>query len=332
MNKQIISILFLIGLLTLSACVQEQPSGNLNPLRDTQIFEGSWFKINYPNTWTNQTEGQLAIFTEPAESETNLFQENLIVLRESLSEEMNAQEYVEKSVKQLEEGLSQFQILKLEPVTVNGLEGYQLEYQSEVEGIELGYIQVLLTKNKTGYVIGFTGLANELENNRETFRKMINSFELKQNQNEFGSETIAETESENRTSEPMPVASIEEQGMIRNWREYSKAVYLDNGDWSFAETSNSLIDIQANHTWIFGTQNGTWEIQTITEQDWSNWGINEYGPTRKIILYGWNESVNGPIEEIGDRIDYFWVIYRTGPPEIEEPGQIQIKFGWSYAE
>lgn len=113
-----------------------------------------------------------------------------------------------------------------------------------------------------------------------------------------------------------------------DWMVYSKAVYYDDGEFAFPETPASVLQINDNGTWEFGNNSGKWEVTTITEDDWKAWGISQYGPSKKIVFYGWNGDIaSGPLE--GEEVAQFiWVIYRTGPPYEKAAGQVQMKFGW----
>ncbi|MDO8627626.1 MAG: hypothetical protein Q7K42_04125, partial [Candidatus Diapherotrites archaeon] len=125
---------------------------------------------------------------------------------------------------------------------------------------------------------------------------------------------------------------VTEVGFEGNWRAYSKGIYYDDGDWDFAETPTELMKLFDDNTWSHGSLNGTWETLPIQENDWTKWGIESYGPTRKMFLHGWPNKENpdgadGPIEERGAIVDYFWTIYRTDAPEEKSPAQVQMKFG-----
>ncbi len=118
-------------------------------------------------------------------------------------------------------------------------------------------------------------------------------------------------------------------GLSGSWRVYSEKLFYDIGGASpLGIASSRNLEIKAGGTWSFGDSRGTWSASEIEESDWENWGVPAYGPTRKIILNGWNNGVaNGPIEETGERVDFVWVIYRVEPPLVENAGQVQIKFG-----
>ncbi|MBI4151156.1 hypothetical protein HY492_03450, partial [Candidatus Woesearchaeota archaeon] len=117
-----------------------------------------------------------------------------------------------------------------------------------------------------------------------------------------------------------------DDGITGTWRLYSEALYYDEGGGFLDNKATQTLKL-APSSWSFGDSEGTWTLQDITESDWMRWGIEPYGPTKKIVLHGWNEGeADGPIEE-SDRIDFLWVIYRVGPPIVEKPGSVWMKFG-----
>ena len=101
--------------------------------------------------------------------------------------------------------------------------------------------------------------------------------------------------------------------LVGSWRDYSAP-----------ETSRSL-ELHGDGTWEFGSSSGTWTVQSIDDSDWESWGVDPYGPTRKIGPYGWDGDVaDGPIEE-SNRVDFIWVIYYVDLGA--GPRQGQVKFG-----
>jgi hypothetical protein len=124
---------------------------------------------------------------------------------------------------------------------------------------------------------------------------------------------------------PQSAAPLEFTG---SWRVYSETLFFDaggsGGSDSGASTTREL-DLNEDGRWEFGSSNGAWHVTTIDPADWSRWGVEEYGPQRKIVLEGWAGDVaDGPIEESDAGVDFLWVIYRVDEPG---PGVVQMKFG-----
>jgi len=117
--------------------------------------------------------------------------------------------------------------------------------------------------------------------------------------------------------------------VVGEWMAYSKGVYYDDGDFRYPQTPGTILLVNEDKTWNYGSFSGKWEESPITEDDWGIWGVRSYGPTRKITFYGWNGDIaSGPIEG-GATPQFIWVIYRSGPPFENAPSQVQMKFGWT---
>ncbi len=114
-----------------------------------------------------------------------------------------------------------------------------------------------------------------------------------------------------------------------SWRIFSERIYYDKGGAGALGTPVSRnLEITASNSWNFGDSKGTITIAQITEEDWKKWGIEKYGPTRKVIVNNWNKLVaEGPLEESTDRIDFIWIIYHVDPPLVQNPGTVWMKFG-----
>ncbi len=113
------------------------------------------------------------------------------------------------------------------------------------------------------------------------------------------------------------------------WRDFSSRMFYDaGGSGAFGTGSGVPLEINSDGTWKFGGSAGKWHADAIQDTDWKKWGIESYGPARKMVLEGWNKGVaDGPVEEPDGRVDFFWVIYRVGPPTVGAPGQVQVKYG-----
>lgn len=105
------------------------------------------------------------------------------------------------------------------------------------------------------------------------------------------------------------------------WRVFSDSIYYPDGGFSYRTTPDSLLAIHEDGTWSFATFSGTWRTENISADDWAAWGVNPYGPIRKIILDGLPGSMGAPIEEDLAAIRFLWAIY-------DEPeGRVWQKFG-----
>ena len=120
-------------------------------------------------------------------------------------------------------------------------------------------------------------------------------------------------------------ASAEPQ-ILGAWRIYSERIDFDAGGGNTIEPVTREMNLYDDGTWEFGSSSGTWYVTVIDPSDWGRWGVEPYGPERKMVLEGWNDdSGDGPIEESEGGVDFIWVIYQVDDPD---PGTIQLKFGY----
>ena len=124
---------------------------------------------------------------------------------------------------------------------------------------------------------------------------------------------------------PQSAAPVE---FVGDWRVYSETLFYDAGGSGGSDSSASTtreLSLNDNGTWEFGSSSGSWYVTTIAAADWDRWGVEDYGPQRKVVLEDWNDDVaDGPIEESEAGVDFLWVIYRVDEPS---PGVVQMKFG-----
>jgi hypothetical protein len=130
---------------------------------------------------------------------------------------------------------------------------------------------------------------------------------------------------------PDPINPSTTQGndVAGQWRVLSARIYYDEGGGGdLSSTITQRLNLSSTSTWSFSTSSGSFDLSSITNNDWTRWGVNSYGPARKIVLQGWNASfADGPIDESNGTVDYLWVIYHVEPPTVSNAGTIWLKFG-----
>jgi hypothetical protein len=116
-----------------------------------------------------------------------------------------------------------------------------------------------------------------------------------------------------------------DSAVAASYRIYSETKYFDAGGSTTITPVTTRLELDATGVWRFGTSSGTWSVAALDDADWQGWGVAAYGPTRKLMLDGWNNARSeGPIEEQSTGVDFVWVIYRVDDPS---PGTIWMKFG-----
>jgi len=297
------------GTTTVSATSQAQAS--VDAPADFKTYSGDAFEIQYPSEWTVREEPQYVLFTAPTSGENDALQENLNVVLAPT--DLSLEEFVQTALgDSFESGNAQ--LADSRETTLSGYPARQVSYTEKTGDTTLAYLQVISVQNGQAVIVTFASTPETIEAYLAQAVQMFTSFKLK--------------------TQSTPLQAVEssmEPQIVRKWRVYSESIFYDEGGSNFLETpATTLLDIRTDQTWSFGSSSGTWSIQPIENADWQKWGVNAYGPKRKLVLNGWNGGTNdGPIEQSGDRVDFMWVIYRAEPPTVQSAGQIQMKFGWT---
>ena len=140
------------------------------------------------------------------------------------------------------------------------------------------------------------------------------------------------TPSPTQTAMPtvVPTPSSESTAaLLGTWTVFSARIYYeDGGSGSDNPARYGQLELRSDGTWQFGSSTGSWHTTAITGADWTRWGVQSYGPTRKLVLVGWSDGVaDGPVEESGGQVDFLWVISPAAPPTVSTPGTVWLKFG-----
>ena len=326
MKFNIVLLIILATFLFLSGCnllKQEQKTDQIGKGAQTtppsttksySHFENPFYNIEYPQGWEERDSGDAVMFLSPLADEFDNYRENIIIQSASAGDS-TLEEAFESYINGIRGSAEEFTIINYSSATLVGLPAYNLEYKVKIKDQNLRSLAVFTIKDKYAYIVTYFALERDYDKYLDDAKHAISSFKIV----EYA---------------PTPVPEINAAGELVSgeWRVYSSSVYYDTGVSDFLETPSDLLEVKADYTWTFGSKSGTWSISDITDDDWKKWGISPYSPTKKIILYNWNnDSVDGPIEESAStvRAGNIWIMYRSGPPEISQPAQIQMKFVWS---
>jgi predicted small lipoprotein YifL len=125
-----------------------------------------------------------------------------------------------------------------------------------------------------------------------------------------------------------PAPSNTDPQLVGSWRFYSESLYYDAGGGGVMDSSEVVgtdLVLYEDGSWEFGSSSGWWSVAAIDGSEWDRWLVSPYGPTRKILLQGWNGGTgDGPLDEETGYVDFVWVIYHVDSPD---PGTVYIKFG-----
>ncbi len=286
-------------------------------------FEVKWhdsarFRAAYPASWS-VSEGQgFVLFQSPQQSASDKVQENINVVVAPVEAQATLQTYVEAALSSSVE--SGAKLLDSADLSISGAPAVKITYVEQSKAGSLQYMQVFALKGGLAYILTYTATPETFSKFSAQAENAMKLFEIKSSQG--------------ATATPAPrTESSTAPELVRKWRVYSQSIFYDAGGSNFLKTpATTLLDLRADQTWSFGSSSGTWSVQAILEQDWAKWGVSSYGPKRKLVLNNWNGvGADGPIDETEGRVDFAWAIYRVGPPAVERPAQIQMKFGQTYS-
>jgi len=108
-----------------------------------------------------------------------MFQENVNIIVQDLSDQpMTLAEYTELSIGQIEQVITDSNILDSSAVTLAGIPGHEVVYTGKQGLYDLKWMQVWTVKNDKAYVISYTAEVSSYPALLETVQEMIDSFEI----------------------------------------------------------------------------------------------------------------------------------------------------------
>ncbi len=331
-NRNLFIAIILALLLFASSC-----SGNEPPAASETFltYENADYKIkiDYPSDWakTEDTEAVIA-FLSPKSGSSDDFRENINLVMNDLSgQELTLDSYSQVVLEQLKYAFTDMEVLESGYTTLSKNPAYKVVYTKS----NLKVMQVWAIRNDISYILTYTAREDTYSNYLSSIQKMIDSFAItgdiraqpeaqSEAQTEDKKAEIAEDEEEKATSSPVVSSPF-----AGSWRVYSERIFYDiGGAGALGISVTRNLELFGDGKWKFGDSAGTWSVTEISSGDWSRWGVDSYGPTRKMTLDGWNNAIaDGPIEETSGRIDFIWVIYHVEPPLVQNAGTVWIKFG-----
>jgi hypothetical protein len=108
-------------------------------------------------------------------------------------------------------------------------------------------------------------------------------------------------------------AETSAQELAGMWRAYSARIYYDEGGGGSTGGFTVPLELTADGQWHFGKSHGTFKVSQITDDDWARWGVNSYGPTRKVTFNDWSSSTaDGHMDIWNVNRDLVRVTHRAG--------------------
>ena len=277
-------------------------------------------KIKYPSDWEQkETEDLIIAFVSPKTDVSDAVQENLgLTMNDLAGRGLTLPGYNEIAIEQLKQTFPDIKIIESSSTVLSNNPAYKVVFTAS----NLKFMQAWTIKNDLAYVWSFVSTESSYSDYLGAIQTMLDSFEITKNIRGDTEELKAENKASIADADPAFVGS---------WRIFSERIFYDiGGAGSAAVPVTRNLELLKDGTWKFGDSQGTWAVTEITSEDWTRWGISSYGPTRKIIMDGWNKATaEGPVEEEKSQIDFIWVIYHVEPPQVQNAGTIWMKFGHS---
>ena len=182
-----------LGMLVFSGCAPKEVTPTM-PETPAKTFTGTItgetktysnaaenLEIDYPADWELQEGfmGTVAVFLSPAESEADLFQENLNIGTQDLSATpMSLASYTEINVLQIEELITDSEVLESTSTTLAGNPAHVVVYTGAQGVFTLKWLQVWTIKDNMVYMLTYTAEEASYNKFMSSIEGMINSFKI----------------------------------------------------------------------------------------------------------------------------------------------------------
>ena len=137
------------------------------------------FKVNYPDNWAKQNANGAIAFLSPKESEKDMFQENVNLMLQDLSQHaMNLEQYTELTKKQITDNLGVSAILSLENTVLGGHPAKEFVYNMNYQSRSLKLKQYWFIKGDVAYLFSYTAEQSQYDRYEKIATEMIQSFKF----------------------------------------------------------------------------------------------------------------------------------------------------------
>ncbi len=138
---------------------------------------GKNFEIFYSASWQKQEQASAIYFLSPKENEKDMFQENVNLVLQDLSQQpMNLEQYTELSKKQIIENFGASALVYIKATTLAGQEAKELVYNMNYQGRKLKLKQYWFIKGNTAYLFTYTAEPSQYDKYEKTATEIIRSF------------------------------------------------------------------------------------------------------------------------------------------------------------
>lgn len=139
------------------------------------------FEMKYPSSYELKENQHWAVlsFLAKREGETDMFQENLNLIVQDLTESpMTLDEYSKLSLEQVETLLENWKIAKKESVKLDWMEAYMVIYTWKYNWYDLKWKQIWTIIDSKAYIISYTGEEKSFDDYIVSMDKIIESFKM----------------------------------------------------------------------------------------------------------------------------------------------------------
>lgn len=135
------------------------------------------YSIDYPSDWVKSPFQNGMAFLSPRDGPSDLFQENVNVLVEDLSQQpMTLEQFTELTKKQVTDNMGTSANLTLQPTTLVGQNAEVAHYNMTYQGRALKIKQYWFVKSKKAYVLSYTAAPEQFARYDSTATQVIKSF------------------------------------------------------------------------------------------------------------------------------------------------------------
>lgn len=137
-------------------------------------------KLSYPENYEllKGVMGTVVVFLKEKEDPTNLFQENLNVMVQDLSNQpMTLEEYNSLSLREIGSFITDAKILSSDKTILAGKPAYEVVYTGKQGAYTFKWKQKWTIIDNIAYVLSYTSEINQFDNSLKAFDKIFDSFE-----------------------------------------------------------------------------------------------------------------------------------------------------------
>ncbi len=146
-------------------------------------YNNEGISFNYPDNWEKRDNhfGTLVMFLSPLSGSADDFQENVNIVLENLDEankDISLDEYIEKSVSELEAFFDDYEVLSKEDGEIAGQRAKMVTYAMDQEETELKVAQIITIKDGTVYVVTYTATEDQFDINYYGLETVLGTFQF----------------------------------------------------------------------------------------------------------------------------------------------------------